>query len=144
MESKSPFIVQVASSAKKTVSFFSIPDNKLHNLEMEYFWGFSYCGSFSGYLIFAGPNNLLLMNPFTRGKKIISTSDLKIKSDYKTYRVLLAFEKGSKQEVIGVYSTKCLYVYQTHKPGWVAYKSWGFLKNFVDVVVFRYAIYALT
>lgn len=118
MSSKSPFIVQKASHDQKSLSFISLPDRKLHSLKMDKFLGFSYCESSSGYLIFMGPDTLLLMNPFKRRQKEVSTLDLDIKSDYKAYRALLAFVKGSDEFVIVFYSKSSVNVYQSQNYLW--------------------------
>lgn len=113
---------------------------------MDKFLGFSYCESSSGYLIFMGPDTLLLMNPFKRRQKEVSTLDLDIKSDYKAYRALLAFVKGSDEFVIVFYSKSSVNVYQSQNYLWATYLESNISSNFdfVDIAVFHNAIYVLT
>lgn len=96
-------VCKTSSYAKRTFSFVSLPDKKVYSSKMDYFWGFHYTGSSSGYLIMAGLNNtLLLMNPFTRRKKVINTSAIQGKMVYVACHALLAFIKGSEEFVIVV------------------------------------------
>ncbi|XP_057432859.1 F-box protein At3g56470-like [Lotus japonicus] len=127
MEIQSPFIVEITSKAKKVCSFYSIPDLMICRLMMPYFSGYSYCASSSGYMILAGKNTLLLVNPFTRKEQVISTSAIKDTFDSWSCRALLAFAKGSEEFVIVISSCRdydqlwSLNVYQSRNSCWVGY-----------------------
>lgn len=51
MESQAPLLVQTNSYAKKEISFINIPEQKIYQSKMDYFWGLRYIVSSSGYLI---------------------------------------------------------------------------------------------
>lgn len=146
--SKSPLLVQTSSWAKKAYVFFSIPDRKVYSSKMDYFWGLSYSGSSSGYLIMAGAGNLLLMNPFTRRKKEINTTSLHLQGnfEYRACQPLLAFAKGSEEFVLVVSCkhTDSLHVYQSRNSSWLTYSSKGYPWKVVDFVVLHKYIYVIT
>ncbi|XP_057451862.1 uncharacterized protein LOC130743645 [Lotus japonicus] len=149
MESQSPFVVQKTSFARKHLSFICLPERKLYSTKMDMsFSGLSYSGCSSGYLIFAGPRTLLLMNPFTRRQKKVSTSGINIYWDYQDYRSLFALVKGSAEFVIVIHSviSHSLHVYQSRNSQWATatYWKWGTQWKIVDTVVFGNVIYALT
>jgi hypothetical protein len=143
-----PLLVQKSSLVKKSYSFISIPNqNVYHSKMINYFWHFAYSGSSSGYLIMTGKNNsFLLMNPFTRRKKVINTSTFKVKFSYFAYHVLLAFAKGSKEFVLLALckSSNSLHVYQSQNVGWVTYSKKGYPWMIVDFVVLHNTIYVVT
>lgn len=142
-----PLLVQKSSFFKKSFSFISIPNQKVYRSKMiNYFWHFAYSGSSSGYLIMTGNNNsFLLMNPFTRRKKVINTSTFKVNFSYFAYRVLLAFDKGSKDFVLVALckSSNSLHVYQSRNFGWVTYSTMGYPWMIVDFVVLHNTIYVV-
>jgi hypothetical protein len=147
LASQAPLIFQSSSYAKNDYSFYSIPDQRTYHLKMGSLWGYSYAGSSSGYLILAGANDtLLLINPFTRRKKVIDTSALRGKFCNLGCHALLAFSKGSKEFVIVASCTSynSLHVYQSQNFGWVTYSVGGNPWNVVDFVVLHNTIHVIT
>ncbi|XP_057425682.1 uncharacterized protein LOC130719050 [Lotus japonicus] len=146
MKFQSPLIVQRDSFSKNSLSFMSLPDYRFYSAQMDNFWGLSYSGSSSGYLIFAGPNMFLLMNPLTRRGKKISTLALKDSYDYRGIRAHFAFVKGSKEYVLVLFSNgSCrLNVYHSQNSRWATYSTKGDSLEVVDLVVFHNSIYVLT
>ncbi|AES68336.2 hypothetical protein MTR_3g006120 [Medicago truncatula] len=143
-----PLLIQKSSHDKKSFSFISIADRKVyHSKTINQFWHVAYSGCSSGYLIMTGDNNsFLLLNPFTRRKKVINTSTFKVNSSYFAYHVLLAFGKGSEEFVL-VASCKrsgSLYVYQSRNLGWVTYSTMESPWKVVDFVVLHHTIYVVT
>jgi hypothetical protein len=76
LASQEPLLLQIAYDRKTSYSFITIPDQKVYCLKrMEYFLGYTHVASSSGYFIMANyhNNSLMLVNPFTRKKKLIHT-----------------------------------------------------------------------
>ncbi|RHN65243.1 putative quinoprotein amine dehydrogenase, beta chain [Medicago truncatula] len=148
LASQEPLLIKKSYHDKKSFSFISIADRKVyHSKTINQFWHFAYFGSSSGYLIMRGDNNsFLLLNPFTRRKKVINTSTFKVNSTYFAYHVLLAFGKGSEEFVLvaSCKSSSSLYVYQSRNLGWVTYLTMGNAWKVVDFVVFHNTIYVVT
>ncbi|AES68335.2 hypothetical protein MTR_3g006100 [Medicago truncatula] len=148
LASPEPLLIQKSSHDKKSFSFISIADRKVyHSKTINQFWQVAYSGCSSGYLIMTGDNNsFLLLNPFTRRKKVINTSTFKVNSSYLAYHVLLAFGKGMEKFVL-VASCKrsgSLYVYQSRNLGWVTYSTMESPWKVVDFVVLHHTIYVVT
>jgi hypothetical protein len=143
-----PLLVHKSSYVKKSYSFISISNQKDYQSKMiNYYWHFAYSGSSSGYLIMTGNNNsFLLMNPFTRRKKVINTSTFKVNFSYFAYHVLLAFRKGSDEFVLLALckSTNSLHVYQSRNVDWVTCSKMGYPWLIVDFVVLHNTIYVVT
>jgi hypothetical protein len=148
LASQEPLLVQKSSHDKKYFNFMSIPEQRIYHSKMiDHYWDFAYCGFSSGYLIMTTQNNsFLLMNPFTRRKKIIHTSAFKVKFSYFAYHVLLAFCKGSEEFVFVALcnSSGSLHVYQSQNPCWVTYSTIGNPWKVVDFVVLYNTIYVVT
>lgn len=102
----------------------------------------------SGYFILAQKNNsFILINPFTRIKKVIYTSTFQVNvSIDNRYHALLAFEKCSEDEFVLVILCKVssnLHIYQSRNNiGWVTYSTSK--KIVVDFVVLHNIIYVVT
>ncbi|AES68342.2 hypothetical protein MTR_3g006180 [Medicago truncatula] len=143
-----PLIIQKSSHDKKSFSFISIADRKVyHSKTINQFWHFAYTGCSSGYLILTrDTNSFLLLNPFTRRKKVINTSTFKVNCSYFAYHVLLAFGKGSEEFVFvaSCKSSGSLYVYQSRNLGWVTYSTMESPSKVVDFVVLHHTIYVVT
>lgn len=95
----------------------------------------------------AGANGtLLLMNPFTRRKKVINTTSLQGTLSNLGCHALLAFVKGSEEFVIVASCTSYhgLHVYQSHNSGWVTFSIRGDTWYVVDFVVLHKTIYIIT
>ena len=86
----------------------------------------------------------MLMNPFTRIKKVVNTSTSKVIRSYLTKRVLLAYDKCSKEFVLVVLCKNHLHVYQSRNLGWVAYSRIEDPEGIVDFVVLQNIIYVVT
>ncbi|XP_061353025.1 uncharacterized protein LOC133297834 [Gastrolobium bilobum] len=145
MVSQAPLLVLKSSFAKKDYFFVSISEQKVYRSKLDYFWGLSYSGISSGYLIMAGANKLLLMNPFTGRKKVISTLAIQGNLHYKCIKPLLAFAKGSEEFIIVVLCKKfySLHIYQSRHSCWVTYSTRGNPWKVVDFVVLNNTLYAL-
>lgn len=92
-----------------------------------------YYGSSSGYL--------MLLNAFTRRKKVINTSTFWVNFYYFAYHVFLAFGKG-REEFVLLALCKCfgsLNVYQYRISDWVTYLT----GKVVDFVVLHDTIYVI-
>ncbi|XP_045820398.1 uncharacterized protein LOC123913639 [Trifolium pratense] len=148
LASQEPLLVQKSCHDKKCFNFMSIPDQRVYHSKMiNHYWDFAYCGFSSGYMIMITQNNsFLLMNPFTRRKKIIHTSAFKVKFSYFAYHVLLAFCKGSEEFVFVALcnSSGSLHVYQSRNSCWVTYSTIGNPWKVVDFVVLYNTIYVVT
>ncbi|XP_061353037.1 uncharacterized protein LOC133297840 isoform X2 [Gastrolobium bilobum] len=146
MLSEAPLLVLTSSYAKKAYFFVSISEQKVYRSKLDYFWGLSYSGTSSGYLIMAGYDKLLLMNPFTRRKKEISTLAIQGILNYYYIHPLLAFAKGSEEFIIVVFckNYSSLHIYQSRHSCWVTYSVWGKPWKVVDFVVFNNTVYAIT
>ncbi|KAJ1378794.1 F-box protein [Sesbania bispinosa] len=124
-------------------NLLDIPDQKVYRSKIDYFWGLSYCGSSSGYVIMASADSILMMNPFTRRKKVIS---IEYNLKHIGGHALLAFAKGSKEFII-VFLCKDIYslhVYQSRKSFWDTYSREGKPWMVVDFVVLQNKIYVIT
>jgi len=143
-----PLLVKKSSHVMKSFSFINIANQKVYHSKMiNYFWHYAYSGSSSGYLIMTGNNNsFLLMNPFTRRKKVINTSTFKVNFSDFAYHVLLAFGKGSEEFVLLALckSSDSLHVYQSRNFSWVTYSRLGYPWMIVDFVVLHNTIYVVT
>jgi hypothetical protein len=147
LESHSPLIVHTTTYGKRFCSFYSLPEKRAYSSKMSNFWGLTYSGSSSGYLIMAGANKTLrLINPFRRKEKVIDTSIIDKDWTYFVGRALLAFSKGSDDFVIMVSCKrlKGLYVYQSQNRSWQTYSNRGYPWMILDFVVFQNIIYVLT
>ncbi|KAK2414755.1 hypothetical protein QL285_037311 [Trifolium repens] len=147
LESHSPLIVHTTRYAKRFCSFYSLPERRAYSSKMSNFWGLTYYGSSSGYLIMAGANKTLrLINPFRRKEKVIDTSVIDKDWTYFVGRVLLAFCNISDDFVIIVSCKRLmgLYVYQSQNRSWQTYSNRGYPWMIMDFVVFQNIIYVLT
>jgi len=85
----------------------------------------------------------VLINPFTRTKKVINTPNGI--NDYNfTYCALLAFGKCSVEFILVISSLSRLHVYQSRNGGWVSYSPMKDKGAVVDFVVFHNIIYVVT
>ncbi|XP_061353041.1 F-box protein At2g26160-like isoform X2 [Gastrolobium bilobum] len=146
MSSQAPLLVLTSSYAKKAYFFVSMSEQKVYRSKLDYFWGLSYAGSSSCYLILAGTDKLLLMNPFTRTKKVISTLAIQDNLLYMYCQPLIAFAKGSEEFIIVVLCkhSYSLHIYQSRHSCWVTYSAWGKPWMVVDYVVLNNTLYAIT
>jgi len=147
MASQEPLLLQISCQPKGSFSFVSIPDQKVYCSKMgKYFFRSAYVTISSGYFIMAGynDNSFMLMNPFTRIKKVVNTPTSKVKGSYLTRRALLAFGKCSEEFVLVVLCNYCLYVYQSRNLDWVAYSRMEDPEGIVDFVVLHNIIYVVT
>ncbi|KEH44147.1 hypothetical protein MTR_1g109090 [Medicago truncatula] len=82
LASQEPLILQVSYDVIRSLSIISIPDQKINyrlNID-ECFWNYAYVTSSNGYFISVGRNNsILLLNPFTKIKKVINTCPSEVK-----------------------------------------------------------------
>jgi hypothetical protein len=112
---------------------------------MKYFLYPTYVSSSGGYFIMTKHNRLfMLINPFTRIKKVINTLPSEVNYSYLTDRALLAFDKCSKEFVLVVLCENRLHVYQSRNSGWVTYLTMENAEMVVDFVVFHNIIYVIT
>jgi len=144
--SQEPLLVQRSSYIKKSFSFISLPHQKAYQSKMinNYYLGFAYQGTSSGYFIMTGRNNsFILINPFTRRKMVINNSTFKVDFSCFSCQVLLAFSRGSEDFVLVVLckNSDNLHVYQSRNRGWVTYLT---SHKVVDFVVLHNTIYVLT
>ncbi|XP_061353035.1 F-box protein At2g14290-like isoform X2 [Gastrolobium bilobum] len=148
MSSEAPLLVLTSSSyAKKAYFFVSISEQKVYRSKLDYFWGLSYLGCSSGYIIMAGADTkLLLMNPFTRRKKLISTSAIHGYLHYINCQSLIAFAKGSEEFIVVLWCKRfySLHIYQSRHSCWVTYSTGGNPWKVVDSVVLNNTLYAIT
>jgi len=138
LASQEPLLLQISCHPKGPFSFISIPDQKVYCSKMrKYFFHSAYVTISSGYFIMAGynDNSFMLMNPFTRIKKVVNTPTSKVKNSYGTRRALLAFGKCSEEFVLVVLCNYCLYVYQSRNLDWVAYSRKEVPETILDFVV---------
>lgn len=148
LAAQEPLLVQKSSDDKKFFSLISIPDQRVYHSKMiDHFWHLAYSGCSSGYLIMTSQDNsFVLLNPFTRRKKVINTSAFQVNFSYFAYHVLLAFGKGTEEFVL-VALCKCsgsLNVYQSRNSDWVTYSTIGNPGKVVDFVVLHNTIYVVT
>ncbi|XP_058732823.1 uncharacterized protein LOC131604397 [Vicia villosa] len=106
-----------------------------------------YVGYSSGYFIIKTNSTCLLINPFTRIKKVINSSSL-FGFDYTIdqFHGLLAFQKCSEEFVLLVLCKKygSLYAYQSRNNSWVTYFRKGKREMIHDIMVLNNIIYAVT
>jgi hypothetical protein len=83
LASQEPLLLQVSYNHKDSYSFISLPNQKIYCLKMmKYFLRSIYVTFSSRYFIMAGYNNsFILINPFTRIKKVINVSTFEVKSN---------------------------------------------------------------
>jgi len=146
LASQEPLLLQISCQPKGSFSFICIPDQKVYCSEMgKYFFCSAYITISSRYFIMAGyDNSFMLMNPFTRIKKVVNAPISKVKGSYLTRRALLAFGKCSEEFVLVVLCNYCLHVYQSRNLDWVAYSRMEDLEGIVDFVVLHNVIYVVT
>ncbi|XP_061353051.1 uncharacterized protein LOC133297848 [Gastrolobium bilobum] len=144
MSSQAPLLVLTYLCAKKTYFSIRISEQKVYHSKLDYFRGLSYSGSSSGYLIMVGADKLLLMNPFTRIKKVFSKLAIQDNLQYMYCR--LAFAKGSEEFIIVVLCKKLysLHIYQSRHSCWVTYSTRGNPWKVEDFVVLNNTLYAIT
>jgi hypothetical protein len=146
LASQEPLLLQIAYDRKTSYSFITIPDQKVYCLKrMEYFLGYTHVASSSGYFIMANyhNNSLMLVNPFTRKKKLIHTPTSE--SNYFIIdRAFLAFGKCSEEFILVVLSNRCLHVYQSRNCGWATYSIKENYGRVVDFAVLHNIIYVVT
>ena len=145
LASQGPLLLQKSSYVKNYYSFISIPDQKVYHLEM--IWC-KYVTYSSGYFILKECNNsFMLINPFTRIKKVISfpTSISTSEGNFSlTSHALLAFSKCSEEFVFVVLCKQCLHIYQSRNCGWVTYSTIENREWVVDFTVLHDIIYVIT
>ncbi|XP_045808544.1 uncharacterized protein LOC123902794 isoform X1 [Trifolium pratense] len=147
LASQEPLLLQL-SYRNESLSFISIPDQKVYcsNMTKKYFYPHPYIMSSSGYLITMDSNNsFLLINPFTRTKKV--TNPITFHYNPVSYYALLAFDKCSEEFVLVVLCrlNESLHVYQSRNCGWVTYSpTMRILEKIVDFVVLHNIIYVVT
>jgi len=146
--SQEPLLLQVSyTHHEESYSFVSLPDQKIYFLKTMNFISYFYVTSSSGYFIMAGfCNSFLLINPFTRIKKVITASTFKVVPDMFDNHALLAFGKCSEEfvMVVSCKSSRRLHVYQSRNCGWVAYSIMENLGRVVDFMVLHNIIYVVT
>ncbi|CAJ2634125.1 unnamed protein product [Trifolium pratense] len=100
------------------------------------------------FIMLAHDNSFLLINPFTRIKKVINVSTFEVKFQYSANNALLAFGKSSEEFVLVVICdlnvSRSLNVYQSRNCGWVTYSTMENQGRVVNFVVFQYKIYVIT
>jgi hypothetical protein len=148
LASQEPLLLQLQISYldEESYSFISIPDQRVYHLEMmKYFPSSTYVTCSSGYFITAGDNNnsFILINPFTRIKKVIN-SPASENSIFLTNRALFAFDKCSEEFVFVVLCNSSLHVYQSRNYDWVTCSTMGNSETVVDFVVLHNIIYVVT
>ena len=145
LASQEPLLLQISNQVKKSYFFITIPDQKVNCLEMmKHFLYPTYVSSSGGYFIMTKYNRLfMLINPFTRIKKVINTLPSEVNYSYLPDRALLAFDKCSKEFVLVVLCKSRLHVYQSRNSCWVTYSTTENAEMVVDFVVFN-IIYVIT
>jgi hypothetical protein len=154
LASQEPLLLQFSTDGegygRGSFSFISIPDQKVYCSEMlKYFLhDYSiYVTSSSGYFIFARKNkSFMVINPFTRIKKVIDTSTCEFDSyTYYNY-ALLVFGKCSEEFVLVVLYKydMSLHVYQSRNREWITYSTMENLGEVNDFVVLHDKIYIVT
>ena len=115
--SQEPLLLQVLyNHHEESYSFISLPDQKIYFLKMMNFISYVYVTSSSGYFIMVGfKNSFLLINPFTRIKKVITASTFEVVPDMFDNHALLDFDKYSEEFVLVVSckNSRRLHVYQS-------------------------------
>ncbi|CAJ2629963.1 unnamed protein product [Trifolium pratense] len=142
LTSQKPLLFQFSMGGlKEFFSFISISEQKVYCFKMKCF-GFHIMFS-SGYFIMVdSDHSFLLINPFTRTKKVIPS---KIESMFYLNSALLAFAKCSEEFVLVVLLCNFhLKVYQSRNRGWVTYSIIKNLGRVVDFVVLHNIIYVIT
>ncbi|KEH33542.1 putative F-box domain-containing protein [Medicago truncatula] len=146
LASQEPLLLQISYHDWESYSFISVPDQKVHHLKMmKYFPPSTYVTFSSGYFIMVGyyVNSFMLINPFTRIKKVINGPTCE-NSLFLTTRALLAFGKCSEEFVLVVLCKRRLHVYQSQNCDWVTYSTMGNSGRVVDFVVLHNIIYVIT
>jgi hypothetical protein len=132
---------------RDSLSLISMHDKKVFRFKM-CFLKTSYVASSGGYFIKVGTNNsFLLINPFTRIKKVINASTFKVVPATIANDALLAFSKCSDEFVLVVLSFfyNGLRVYHSRNSGWVTYsKKVEKGETVVHFVVWHNIIYVVT
>jgi hypothetical protein len=151
LASQTPLLIQIwyHNRQRPSYSFRSLPDNKVYWWKMmdgKYFLKFDYCMSSSGYFIMLGRranHSIMLINPFTRIKKVINTSTFEVKD---VCHALLAFGKCSEEFILVVLCglEKSLHVYQSRNCAWVTYPTMENVGTVIDFVVLHSIIYVVT
>jgi len=149
LASQEPLILQISYRPTGSISFISIPNQKVYYcLKIKnYFIEYSYATSSSGYFILVGRNNsVLLINPFTRIKKVINTCPFEADSHLNVNRALLAFDKCSEEFVLVVFCNYpgSLCVYQSRNFSWITYSTMSNQGRVIDFVVLHNIIYVVT
>jgi len=150
LASQEPLILQISYFCTRSISLISLPDQKVYYcLKIKnYFNEYIYATSSSGYFIMVGRNNsVLLINPFTRIKKVINNCPFEAESYHYSNRALLAFDKRSEDFILVVfcYYLGSLHVYQSRNCGWITYSTIGNEGGrVVDFVVLHNIIYVVT
>jgi hypothetical protein len=147
LTSQGPLLLQVSYLGKESFSIISIPDQKTYCLKvMEHVFDYTYVTSSSRYFITTEDNNnsFLLINPFTRIKKVISTPSSEFNWSLLIDHALLAFGKCSEEFVLVVLCQRHLHVYQSRNCSWVTHSTMGDQGRVVDFVVLHNVIYVVT
>jgi hypothetical protein len=151
LASQEPLLLQNAIFCdNRLFSFISIPGQKVnYSKMMKHFSNYRYLACCGGYFIMQKYNKnaslLLVINPFTRIKKVIDTPAFEDHS--RGTHILLAFGKCSEEFVLVVlykFSKSLLHVYQSRNSAWVTYSTKGIQGNVVDFAVFQNIIYVVT
>jgi len=147
LESQEPLLLQISYRDEGSFSFISIPDQKVYCFKMmEHCFRYTYVTSSRGYLFMVGDNSnqFMLINLFTRMKKVISTPTFEVISSYLPGRALLAFGKCSEGFVLVVLCGYRLCVYQSRNCCWVTSSTMRDAGRVVDFVVLHNIIYVVT
>jgi len=146
LASQEPLLLQIAYNGRVSCSFINIPNQKVYSSKMiEYFLSLQYVASSNEYFIMAEhhSNTLMLINPFTRIKKLINTPNSEI-NFYSINRALLAFDQRSEEFVLVILCKHRLHVYHSRSCGWVTYSIMENFEAVVDFVILHNIIYVGT
>ncbi|KAK7395363.1 hypothetical protein VNO78_15915 [Psophocarpus tetragonolobus] len=146
MASQAPLLVQT-SFAMNSYSLYNIREQKIV-LNYCYLERFRYAGYSNGNITMVDVTNnkLLLINPFTRRIKEISTLAIKGKFPFIGSNFLFASVKDSKEFIImGIGNHyQSLHVYHSRNSSWVTYSSQDNSWMVVNCLVFRNIVYVIT
>ncbi|CAJ2650133.1 uncharacterized protein LOC123907216 isoform X2 [Trifolium pratense] len=147
-----PLLLQILfdDEQKESFSLISISNQKVYCLKMmDYIVKSHYLAFFGGYFVKVASfnNKFLLINPFTRTKKVIDVFTFKVYPGTYANHALLAFSKCSEEFVLVVLCliSDTLRVYQSRNCDWVTYSSTMENKErVVHFVVLHNIIYIVT
>jgi hypothetical protein len=147
LASQAPLLIEICFSKPivPSYSFRSLPDQKCYWWKMMNLKDrFKYYTSSSGYFIMWRKNTILLINPFTRIKKVINTTTFD--EIYDCRHALLAFGKCSEEFVLVVLCgwPRSVHVYQSRNCAWITYRTMEDVGVLLDFIVFHNIIYVVT